>query len=138
MGEDNPQDIWELSRHRYEQALDRVEKALKDGWTPGTCKDLLNEMRIVRMVGCHRVPWYGMVVDPEDSSVTVGVMLRNAFEAVGDSIDYPTDEGLKTRASHWFTRQYLPRWRRGKREYHEWLDTLGRERPPENVDRPAG
>jgi hypothetical protein len=126
---DNPKDIWELSRARYEEALDRVEKALRTGWTPGTRKDLLNEMRIIRLVSLRHAPWWGAGIDPEDSSVTVGVMMRNAFEAVGDAVDYPTDEGLKTKADHWFTRRYLPHWRRGEREYREWLDTLGARRP---------
>src|ERR1700729_2310321 len=117
---DNPDNAWELSRHRYEQALDRVEAALTACCSP----DLLNEMRIVRMVGMTRAPWYGMIVDPEDSSVDGGVVLRNAFEALGDSVDYPTDRGLETRARHWFTRRYLPLWRRGKKEYGEWLDTM--------------
>jgi hypothetical protein len=121
---DNPRDIQELSRHRYEQALARVEAALTIGWSLGD-PDLLNEMRIIRMVGCNRVPWWGQAVDPEDGSVTVGVVLRNAFEAVGDYIDVPTGNGLQTRAHHWFTQRYLPRWRQGKREYHEWLDALG-------------
>jgi hypothetical protein len=130
MSDDNPRDAWELSRHRYEQALARVEAAVTAGCPPGD-PDLLNEMRIIRMVGITRAPWYGMIIDPEDSSVDVGVMMRNAFEAVGDHVDYPTDKGLETRARHYFTLRYLPLWRRGKREYHQWLDTLSLQRPPE-------
>ena len=130
MSDDNPRDAWELSRYRHEQALDRVQEALRSGCPPAD-PDLLNEMRIIRMVAMTRAPWYGMIIDPEDSSVTVGVMMRNAFEAVGDYIDYPTDAGLQTRARHSFTRRYLPRWRQGKREYYEWLDTLSLQRPPE-------
>lgn len=125
--EENPRDFWELSRARYEQALAYVEAVLPCADDPGA----LNEMRIIRMVGLHRAPWWGAAVDPADSSVTVGVMMQNAFEAVGDYVDAPTAEGLKTRASHWFTRRYLPRWRQGQREYLEWLDTLGQARPPD-------
>jgi hypothetical protein len=126
---DNPADVNELSRHRYEQALSRVELALR-GIVHQDGVNLENEMRIVRMVGCHRVPWYGQVMDPEDSSVSVGVVLRNAFEALGDYIDVPTGKGLQTRAHHWFTQRYLRLWRQGKREYNEWLDTLGVDRSP--------
>jgi hypothetical protein len=126
---DNPADVNELSRHRYEQALSRVELALR-GIMHQDGVNLENEMRIVRMVGCHRVPWYGQVMDPEDSSVSVGVVLRNAFEALGDYIDVPTGKGLQTRAHHWFTQRYLRLWRQGKREYNEWLDTLGVDRSP--------
>lgn len=125
MSWDNPADAYELSRARYEQALATVETALTVGWSLGD-PDLLNEMRIIRMVGMNRAPWWGQGIDSEDSSVTVGVMMRNAFEAVGDNIDYPTDQGLKTDAGHWLTRRYLPLWRQGKREYQEWLDTLFR------------
>lgn len=134
---DNPKDIWELSRDRYERALDHVEAVLRR--TAHDDADVLNEMRIVRMVGCHRVPWYGMTIDPEDSSVDVGVVLRNAFEALGDWLDGVYGDGPHTKAATWFARRYLPLWRRGKHEYHEWLDTLGQERPPEakpGVDRP--
>lgn len=123
---ENPVDATELSRARYEEALDHVEAVLQRDW--GEDADVLNEMRIIRMIGMTRVPWWGQVIDHDDSSVTVGVMMRNAFEAFGDSIDDPG------RAAHWFTRAYLRRWREGKREYQEWLDTLFRR----NVDRPAG
>lgn len=128
MSDEDPQDIQELSRRRYEQALDYVEAVLPCADDP----DAFNEMRIIRMVGCNRVPWWGMAVDPADSSVTVGVMMRNAFAAVGDVIDHdPAGERLTvTTARHWLTRLYLPRWHRGKREYLEWLDTLGLARPP--------
>lgn len=128
-GEENPRDVFELSLHRYEQALARIEAALQIGWSLGD-PDLLNEMRIIRLVGLHRAPWWGEAVDHADSSVTVGVMMRNAFEAVGDVIDFPAP-GARTEARHWFTRRYLPRWRQGKREYLEWLDTLGLARPPD-------
>jgi hypothetical protein len=132
MSNQDPQDVCELSRHRYEQALGRVEAALTIGWSLGD-PDLLNEMRIIRMVALNRLPWWGMTVDPEDSSVTVGVVLRNAFNAVGDVIDWdPTGEKLVLSSSrHWLTRRYLPLWRQGRREYLEWLDTLGLSRPPD-------
>jgi hypothetical protein len=116
---DNPVDAYELSRARYEEALRRVEAVVQLADSP----ELLNEVRIIRMTGMKRAPWWGMCIDPEDSSVTVGVMMRNAFEAFGDSTDYP--DGAK----HWFTRAYLRRWRQGKREYQEWLDTLFRKPP---------
>jgi hypothetical protein len=128
---DNPVDAYELSRARYEEALSRVEAVVQLADSP----ELLNEVRIIRMVGMNRAPWWGQGIDHEDSSVTVGVMMRNAFEAVGDYIDYPTDQGLKTDAGHWLTRRYLPLWRQGKREYQDWLDTLFGKR---RVDSPAG
>lgn len=128
MSLEDPQDVWDLSNARYKEALDWVEAHLKG--LPLLGVDLLNEMRIIRLVALKRVPWYGVVVDPEDSSVSAGVMMRNAFEAVGDYIDGPNPK-----TDHWFTRRYLPLWRRSKREYDEWLDALGRRRP-QNVDVP--
>lgn len=127
MSWENPVDAHELSRVRYEEALDRVEAVLQRDWSESA--GILNEMRIIRMVGMKQTPWWGAVIDPDDSSVTVGVMMRNAFEAFGDSADYPAD------ARHWFTRAYLRRWRQGKKEYEDWLDTLFRK---PDVDRPAG
>lgn len=129
MNYENPRDAWDLSRARYAQALDHVEAVLRR--TAFDDPDVLNEMRIIRMVGMTQTPWWGAGIDHDDSSVTVGVMMRNAFEAVGDAVDYPTAEGLRTQARHWFTQRYLPRWRQGEKEYHEWLDTLGLERPPD-------
>ena len=116
MSTENPRGVYDLSRARYEEALHRVESGARGDPVPeGT--DLLNELRIVRLVGLHRVPWWGMVIDPDDSSVDVGVVLSSAFEALGED--------------HWFTRRNRPRWRRGKKEYLEWLDVLGLDRPPD-------
>lgn len=131
MSWNNPVDVNELSSARYEEALEHVEAALRS-W--GADEALLNEVRIIRMVGMRRVPWWGQVIDHDDSSVTVGIMMRNAFEAFGDGIDYPTDLGLRTDSKHWFTRAYLHRWRQGKQEYQDWLDALFRK---PDVDRPA-
>ena len=131
MSWDNPVSLYELSRARYEEALSRVEAVVQLAGSP----ELDKEMRIIRMIGMHRIPWWGQVIDPDDSSVTVGIMMRNAFEAFGDCIDYPTDLGVRTDSKHWFTRAYLHRWRRGKQEYQDWLDTLFRGR---DVDSPAG
>ena len=87
-------------------------------------------LKVIRLVVNmpRRSPWYGIGVDPEDSSVTVGVMMRNAFEAVGDWVDSNgmanMKDGKQYRDTNWFTRLYLPRWRQGKRAYNEWLDSL--------------
>jgi hypothetical protein len=129
---ENPRDVWDLSRARYEQALARIEAALQIGWSRGD-PDLINEMRIIWMVGMHPTPWWGDAVDPADSSVTVGVMMRNAFESVGDYLDGPFGEGPQTKADNWLTRRYLPLWRQGERKYLEWLDTLALDRPPDDA-----
>lgn len=127
---EHPRDSWDLCRARYEEALDKIEAHLSGG-RQLTAAEAVNEMRIVRMATMQRPPWYSMGIDPDDSSVTVATMMHNAFEAVGDWIDSPAASGLETKADHWFTKLYLPRYRRGKREYNEWLDALGQEHPPE-------
>ena len=118
---DPPVDVGELSRHMIREAIDLVDRELADA--PA---DVRRAVAVIRMVADipRRAPWYGVPMDPDDSSVTVGVVLRNAFEALGDYIDYPTDRGLETEAGHWFTQRELPRWREGKREYDDYLDHL--------------
>jgi hypothetical protein len=116
-----PQNIGELSNYAFEEALGKVDRALADA--PEDVRAAIGVIRLVSSVP-RRAPWYGIPMDPDDSSVTVGVVLRNAFEALGDQIDYPTNRGLETRATHPFTQRNLPRWRAGKREYNEYLDHL--------------
>jgi hypothetical protein len=125
-----PRDSWDLCRARYEEALEKIEAHLSGGPVLLTPAEVVNEMRIIRMATMRKSPWFDRSIDPEDSSVTVGSMMHNAFEALGDSAGYPTDQGLVVKADHWFTRRYLPLYQRGKREYDEWLDALGRERRP--------
>lgn len=116
-----PQNIGELSNYAFDEALAKVDRALAGA--PEEIREAISVIRLVSSVP-RRTPWYGMPMDPDDSSVTVGVVLRNAFEALGDDIDYPADRGLETRARHWFTQRNLPRWRQGKREYDDYLDHL--------------
>jgi hypothetical protein len=121
MSRDVPEHIGELSRYALQQAIDRVDRELAGA--PQELRDAVSVIRLVTDVP-RRAPWYGAIIDSEDSSVSVGVMMRNAFEAVGDSIDAPTDRGLETHADHWFTKLYLSRWRRGRREYRDYLEHL--------------
>jgi hypothetical protein len=118
----DPQDIGELSRARLAGALRRLERAVQSD-PRGTDPLMLNEIRVIRLVlgFDQRLRWYGAIVDPDDSSVTAGVMMRNAFEAVGDQIDEPP-----AKWKHWLTRMYGPLWHRGRREYRDYLDTLMR------------
>lgn len=116
-----PQNIGELSNYAFDEALAKIDRALADA--PEDVRAAIGVVRLVSSVP-RAAPWYGVPMDPDDSSVTVGVVLRNAFEALGDAIDYPTARGLETRARHWFTQRNLPRWREGKREYNDYLDHL--------------
>jgi hypothetical protein len=124
MSREVPENIGELSTWAMQQALDRIGHYLIDSNAP---QELLDALSVVRLVeGMPRqAPWWGVSVPtPEGDTVSVGTLLRNAFEALGDHIDYPTREGLQTRAEHYFTRRHLPAWRAGRRAYNDYLDHL--------------
>lgn len=108
-----PTKIGELSTYALDQAVETLEKE-----AGGLSPDVDAALAVLRLVTpiSRREPWYGQVIDPEDSSVTAGVMMRNAFEAVGDSVD--------EQPRHWFTRMYLERWRQGRAEYYDFLEHL--------------
>jgi hypothetical protein len=122
MSREFPEHIDELSRYALEEAVGTVSRYTADG--PEEVRRAAAVIRLVTGIP-RRVPWYGVCVDPEDSSVTAGVMMRNAFEAVGDYVDAVVEGGArKTKADHWFTKMYLGLWRAGKRDYHDFLDHL--------------
>lgn len=113
MSREWPTHIGELSTYALDQAIETLSKE-----AAGISPDVDKALAVIRLVAPRRraAPWYGQVIDPEDSSVTAGVMMRNAFEAVGDHVDEPP--------RHWFTRMYLGRWRRGRTEYYDFLEHL--------------
>lgn len=108
-----PTRIGELSTYALNQAVETLEKE-----AGGLSPDVDAALAVLRLVTpiSRREPWYGQHIDPEDTSVTVGVMMRNAFEAVGDSPEEP--------ARHWLTRMYLPRWKQGRADYYDFLEHL--------------
>jgi hypothetical protein len=116
-----PEDLGELSNYAFDEAMATVEQALAGA--PPEVRRALSVIKLVSDVP-RRSPWYGIPIDPEDSSVTVGVMMRNAVESVGDWIDGPLGDGPHTKADSWFTRRYLPLWRDGKLAYYDYLDHL--------------
>lgn len=126
MSREWPERIGELSVRALDDAIGVLEKAVASHNNADVLDEAHKALAVVRLVARmpRAAPWWGQTIDREDSSVTVGVMMRNFFEALGDSIDYPTERGLETRADHWFTRMYLPRWRRGRREYYDFLGHL--------------
>lgn len=109
-----PTHLGDLSAYTLQQAIEVLEKAFAG---PGD-EDVQHALAVIRMVAPmpRRSPWYGQPIDPDDGSVTVGVMMRNAFEAVGDSPDEPP--------KHWLTKMYLARWRRSRAEYYDFLEHL--------------
>jgi hypothetical protein len=115
---DVPRDIGELSRYALEDAIGKVDRALA-----GAAPELRAAVSVIRLVSGmpRRAPWYGTPVDPADSSVTAGVAMRNAFEAVGD---WPESYGRPAKADHWYTRRYLPLWLAGRRGYYRYLAHL--------------
>jgi hypothetical protein len=122
MSREFPEHIDELSRYALEEAIGTVSR-----YAAGGPEEVRRAAAVIRLVTGvpRRVPWYGVPVDPEDNSVTAGVMMRNAFEAVGDWVDALSSGGkTTTKADHWFTKMYLGLWRAGKRDYNDFLDHL--------------
>lgn len=84
-------------------------------------------------------PWYGALVrTPEGDCVEMGVVLRNAFEALGDAVDVVCEGGeRKTFASSWFTQRWAEPFRQGKKDYYNWLrmmdDPLAYQREQEKI-----
>jgi hypothetical protein len=106
-----------MSRYAMQQALGKVDRALADA--PEDVRAALSVIRLVENMP-RRVPWYGVPVPtPEGDSVSVGTVLRNAFEAVGDWADDPPKAG-----DHWFTQRYRPIWQQGERDYDDFLTHL--------------
>lgn len=149
MSREYPDHLGELSTGALEDAMNELEAWLRGidrnyqsavhgspgggGYSisiPAVPENIWKCMKVIRLVTGmpRRSPWYGIVIDHEDSSVDVGVMMRNAFEAVGDWVDHQgmanMKDGKQYKNTHWFTRLYLPRFRAGKREYNAWLDNL--------------
>jgi hypothetical protein len=117
-----PEHLGELSTWALQEAIDKVDNALADA--PDEIRAAVSVIRLVTNMP-RQAPWYGVSIDREDSSVTVGVMMRNAFEALGDWVDALGSGGrIVTKTDHWFTRLYAETWRRGKREYNDYLDHL--------------
>jgi hypothetical protein len=116
-----PEEIGELSAWALDHAIETLEK-LHEG-DDGDAGKALAVIRLVARMP-RAAPWYGQIIDPADSSVDVGVMMRNAFEAVGDHIDGTYADGPHQTSGHWLTQRYLPLWREGKRRYHDFLDRL--------------
>lgn len=121
-----PDHAGELSAWALDHAVEALEKTAEGIGDDEARAEARKALAVVRLVARmpRAAPWWGQVIDPADSSIHVGVMMRNAFESVGDHIDVPTNEGLKTKADHWFTKLYLPRWRTGRQEYHDFLRHL--------------
>jgi hypothetical protein len=74
MSREFPEHIDELSRYALEEAIDTVSRAVADA-----PEDVRRAAAVIRLVTGvpRRVPWYGVPVDPEDNSVTAGVMVRS-------------------------------------------------------------
>jgi hypothetical protein len=113
MSLDVPEHIGELSRYAMQQAD-----------APEDVRAALSVIRLVENMP-RRVPWFGASIPtPEGDSVHAGTVMRCAFEALGDWIDGPTDQGLETKADHWFTKRWLTTWRQGHRDYDDYLTHL--------------
>jgi hypothetical protein len=117
MSHEVPQHIGELSTRAFDDALDVIDDALEDA--PDDVRAALSVIRLVSGMP-RQAPWYGVSMPvPEGGTVSVGTVLGNAFEAVGD---WPWSEPRKT--DHWFTRRHYPAWCQGRRDYDDYLRHL--------------
>jgi hypothetical protein len=107
MSAEIPADVSELSRHALREAIGKVDAALADA-----PEDIRQAVAVIRLVTDmpHRCPWYGVPMDPRDSSVTVGVVLGNLLGV------YWGSEGYR--------QEMLRALEGGKRDYGEFLDRL--------------
>lgn len=112
-----PEHIGELSTWAFDAALGKIDRALADA--PDDVRAAISVIRLVSgMPRC--MPWYGVSMPtPEGDTVSMGRVLGNAFEAVGD---WPWTEPRKT--EHYFTCRHYPAWRQGRRDYNDYLDHL--------------
>lgn len=115
-----PENLGELSNYAFDEAVRTLDRHLAGA--PDEVRAALAVVRLVSGVP-RRSPWYGIPIHPDDSSVTVGVALRNAFEAVGDWVDALGEGGQRvTKADHWFTKMYMGIWREGRAAWYDYLD----------------
>lgn len=111
MSDQVPTHIGELSTHRLDQAVDAVDAALRAAGAPQAALDEVAIIRLVTRVP-RATPWYGVQVKPGDSSVTAGVLLRNAVYAYEKAGQPGEAARLAQLIEH------------GKRDYYEYLDRL--------------
>ena len=117
MSHEFPENIGELSRYSLEKAIERVDQALADA-----PEEIRKSVAVIKLITGtpRRAPWYGVTMPtPEGDTVSMGRVLGNAFEAVGD---WPWSEPRKL--EHYFTRRHYPQWVAGRREYDDYLDHL--------------
>lgn len=121
-----PTRLGDLSAYALDEAVKAVGTFVERSGESPERDNAIRAMATIRLVARmpRSAPWYGEIIDPSDSSVHVGIMMRNAFEALGEDIDEIAEKGLISRPKNWFTRFYLPRWLEGRRRYYDFLEHL--------------
>lgn len=102
-----PDGLGDLSTYMLNKAIEHLDGVLRDA-----DEETRKAVEIVKLVARvpRRSPWYGAPMDPEDSSVTVGVVLSNLLDML------PHERGYVARV-----RQRLEQ---GRRAYYDYLDHL--------------
>jgi hypothetical protein len=74
-----PDGLGGLSSHMLSKAIEHLDRSLRDA-----DEETRKAIEIVKLVSRvpRRSPWYGVPMDPEDNSVTVGVVLKNVITAL--------------------------------------------------------
>lgn len=109
MSREIPDHLGELSTAKLQEAINALDTHLQ--FAPQDIRDALSIIRLVTSVP-RRGHWYGISIDPDDSSCTVGVVLRNLIEIIEQ------DRGLG------LTRNYRDLLLHGRRQYDEYLGKL--------------
>lgn len=123
-----PQRIGELSRRALQDAVDRVDRELRDA--DQEVRDAIAVIRLVVDVP-RAAPWYGVPIDPEDSSVSVGVVMRNIVMLLEGFAREKSDPDLTRRCARSEAARLQRRVEQGKREYDRYLDQLLSATPDE-------
>lgn len=123
-----PQRIGELSRRALQDAVDRVDRELRDA--DKEVRDAISVIRLVVDVP-RAAPWYGVPMDPEDSSVLVGVVLRNLVTLLEGYAWEKSDPDFTRRSARSEAARLQRRVAQGKREYDRYLDQLFSATPDE-------
>jgi hypothetical protein len=116
-----PKSIGELSRYALNEAVKRIGRELRDA--DQETRDAIETIKLVVDVP-RETPWYGVPMDAEDSSVTVGVVLRNLIETLDVIASREAVPAETRRLCQQEAARLKRRTDRGKRAYNEYLDNL--------------
>lgn len=127
MSREVPENIGELSTYALQQAIDRVDEALKDA--PQDLRDAVTVIRLVENVP-RQSPWYGVSTwagRDDDQTALLGTLLGNiadTLEYVAGSVERPETAANAIACAHSDAGHLRRMLARAKRAYDAYLDHL--------------